>query len=84
MRLQAHVTMSNAETMTLAIAARVPGVLEKHEGHRVVASVVRIEDAAGRGHAHSGLVPGPGHVSSPPCSWVKQTEEEVLRCNLKF
>ena len=59
MRLQAHVTMSNAETMTLAIAARVPGVLEKHEGHRVVASVVRIEDAAGRGHAHSGLVPDP-------------------------
>ena len=59
MRLQAHVTMSNAETVTLAIAARVPGFLEKHERHRVVASVVRMEAAAGRGHVHSGPVPDP-------------------------
>lgn len=65
MRPQTHVTMSNAETVTLAIAAMVPGVLEKHEGHLVEASVVRIEEATGSGHAQSGLIPD-ADTSHPP------------------
>ena len=65
MRLNAHVTMSNAETVILAVAVRVPCILEKQGGHRMEAGVVRIEEAVGRGHAHSDLLPDPD-TSHPP------------------
>ena len=56
MKLQTHVTVNIAATMILAIGTSVPVIQINREGHSAKASVIPIDEAEGKGHAHNDLV----------------------------